>query len=53
MSMYVCVCVCNCVYVSMYACVCVCGGMSARNSQASIAICYSKLSWLLLKIKFG
>ena len=26
---------------------------SAQNSWAGIAICYSKLSWLLLKIELG
>ena len=26
---------------------------SIRNSRACIAICYSKLSWLLFKIEFG
>ena len=26
---------------------------SVQNSRAHIAICYSKLSWLLLKIVFG
>ena len=27
--------------------------ISVRNSLARIAICYSKLSWLQLKIEFG
>ena len=27
--------------------------LSVQNSQARIAICHSKLSWLLLKIEFG
>ena len=26
---------------------------NVQNSRARIAICYSKLSWLLLKIEFG
>ena len=26
---------------------------SVRNSRARIAICYTKLPWLLLKIEFG
>ena len=50
--MCVCVCVCMCAHARVCVFVCV-YLFSVRNSLAHVAICYSKLSWSLLKIEFG
>ena len=47
-----------CIFMYVYICTykyikCINTYSSDQNSRARIAICYSKLSWFVLKIEFG